>query len=61
MNCIPPVGTNAHHSGTESANSTSVANRATYLARGAGTSRTTAAATSGQTSSAVTTHRAYIG
>src|SRR2546421_11707245 len=68
-NCIPAAGWNVHHRGTEMANSARVAARATCFAQRSGTSSTTAAATTGQTRSAVSTvceymlahHRAHLG
>src|SRR5881397_1531561 len=59
-NCIPPVGTNAHHSGTEIANSTSVATRVMCFAHRAGPSSTGTAASAGQTISAVSTTCWYM-
>src|ERR1051326_2169613 len=59
-NCIPAAGRNVHHSGTEIATSTRLAARATCLAQRSGTSRTAAAATTGQARSAVSTACEYM-
>src|SRR5438445_7516949 len=46
-NCIPAAGRKVHHKGTEMANSTRLAARATCFAQRSGTSSTIAAATTG--------------
>ncbi len=57
MNCMPPLGTNAHQSGTEIANSIRLAANATCLASLAGTNSTIRPVSSGQVSSSVMTQR----
>src|SRR5207302_3282642 len=59
-NCIPAASWKVHHSGTEMANSTRLAARATCFAQRAGTSSTTAAATTGHARSAVSTACEYM-
>src|ERR1051325_4076796 len=59
-NCIPAAGRNVHHSGTEIANSTRLAARATCFAQRSGTSRTAVAATTGQARSEVSTACEYM-
>src|SRR5213595_128342 len=59
-NCIPAAGWKVHHSGTEITNSARLAARATCFAQRSGTSSTTAAATTGQTRSAVSTVCEYM-
>src|SRR2546427_9791985 len=60
-NCIPPDGTKVHHNGTAIANSIKLATKPRCFAQRGGAMRIATAATAGQTSSAVSTQRAYIG
>src|SRR6266550_2852540 len=61
MNCMPSAGTNVHHKGAEIANSMRLAASAKCLAQRAGASSTMSAPSTGQASSAVTTHWRYMG